>query len=76
MAITRSSSGKREHVEVRGLTEDLADFDVVLSEADVFELRERARFGVAAQTTQPIEKVRALVELIRRRFPQCRGAFR
>ena len=24
--------GKRDHVEVRGLTEDLADFDVVLSE--------------------------------------------
>ena len=31
--------GKREHVEVRGLTEDLEDFDVVLSAADVFELR-------------------------------------
>ena len=61
--------GKREHVEVRGLTEDLADFDVVLSEADVLALRERARFGVAAQTTQPIEKVRALVRLIYRRFP-------
>src|ERR1041384_1779935 len=27
--------GKRDHVEVRGLTEDLAAFDVVLSEADV-----------------------------------------
>jgi 4-hydroxy-3-methylbut-2-enyl diphosphate reductase len=63
--------GKREHVEVRGLTEDLEDFDVVLSEAEVFELRERARFGIAAQTTQPIEKVRALVGLILRRFPQA-----
>lgn len=61
--------GKRDHVEVRGLTEDLVDFDVVLSEADVFELKARPRFGVAAQTTQPIEKVRALVELIRERFP-------
>ena len=67
--------GKRDHVEVRGLTEDLEDFDVVLSEADVFELRERARFGVAAQTTQPIEKVRALVELIRRRFPHSEVRF-
>ena len=63
--------GKREHVEVRGLTEDLAEYDVVLSESEVFELRERTRFGVAAQTTQPIEKVRALVGLIRRRFPQA-----
>jgi 4-hydroxy-3-methylbut-2-enyl diphosphate reductase len=67
--------GKREHVEVRGLTEDLADFDVVLTEADVFELRERARFGVAAQTTQPIEKVRQLVELMRRRFPESEVRF-
>ena len=67
--------GKRDHVEVRGLTEDLQDFDVVLSEADVLELRERPRFGVAAQTTQPIEKVRALVELIRRRFPDSEVRF-
>ena len=67
--------GKRDHVEVRGLTEDLEDFDVVLSEADVFELRERPRFGVAAQTTQPIEKVRGLVELIRRRFPDSEVRF-
>src|SRR5437763_498844 len=53
--------GKRDHIEVRGLTEDLSDFDVVLSEADVFELREHPRLGIAAQTTQPIEKVRHLV---------------
>jgi 4-hydroxy-3-methylbut-2-en-1-yl diphosphate reductase len=67
--------GKREHVEVRGLTEDLADFDVVLCEGDIYELRERARFGVAAQTTQPIERVRELVELMRRRFPRSEVRF-
>jgi 4-hydroxy-3-methylbut-2-enyl diphosphate reductase len=67
--------GKREHVEVRGVTEDLVDFDVVLSEADVWDLRERARFGVAAQTTQPIEKVRKLVGLVRKRFPQSEVRF-
>ena len=67
--------GKREHVEVRGLTEDLDAFDVVLSETDVLDLSERARFGVAAQTTQPIEKVRALVDLIRRRFPASEVRF-
>ncbi len=39
------------------------------------ELRERARFGVAAQTTQPIEKVRELVGLIRRRFPNAEVRF-
>jgi len=67
--------GKRDHVEVRGLTEDLTHFDVVLSEADVFELGEHLRFGVAAQTTQPIERVRRLVALIQRRFPNSEVRF-
>ncbi len=61
--------GKRDHVEVRGMTEDLQEHDVVLTEAEVFELKERPRFGVAAQTTQPIERVRHLVGLMRWRFP-------
>ncbi len=60
--------GKRDHVEVRGLTGDLNEYDVVLSEEDVLALKERPRFGVAAQTTQPIEKVRRLVALLRERF--------
>ncbi len=67
--------GKRDHAEVLGLTEDLADFDVVLSEPDVLALKERPRFGVAAQTTQPIEKVRLLVNSIRRRFPNSEIRF-
>jgi 4-hydroxy-3-methylbut-2-en-1-yl diphosphate reductase len=62
--------GKRDHVEVRGMTEDLKQFDVVLTEAEVFELEERPRFGIAAQTTQPIERVRHLMGLIRWRFPK------
>jgi len=67
--------GKRDHVEVRGLTGDLDDFDVVLSEADVAVVKERARFGVAAQTTQPIEKVRFLVNCLRQRFPNSEVRF-
>ena len=67
--------GKRDHVEVRGLTEDLTDFDVVLSEADILRVKEHARFGIAAQTTQPIEKVRLLVNLLRRRFPNSETRF-
>jgi 4-hydroxy-3-methylbut-2-en-1-yl diphosphate reductase len=62
--------GRRDHVEVRGLTEDLDEFDVVLEDADVARLQPRARFGVAAQTTQPIERVRRLAGLIRDYFPQ------
>src|SRR5262249_35130465 len=61
--------GQRTHVEVRGLTEDLDAFDVVLDESDVMTLEERPRLGIASQTTQPIDRVRSLVALIRRRFP-------
>jgi 4-hydroxy-3-methylbut-2-enyl diphosphate reductase len=67
--------GKRDHVEVRGLTEDLAEFDVVLTESDILELKERARFGVAAQTTQPLDKVRRLVGLLCQRFPSSEVRF-
>jgi 4-hydroxy-3-methylbut-2-en-1-yl diphosphate reductase len=64
--------GQRNHVEVRGLTGDLDrdNFSVVLEDDDVLALVDHPRIGVAAQTTQPIEKVRRLVALIRRRFPQ------
>jgi len=62
--------GQRDHVEVRGLTEDLETFDVVLHEHDVLRLEEHRRLGVAAQTTQPIDRVSHLVALMRQRFPR------
>jgi len=67
--------GRRDHVEVRGLTEDLAEFDIVLSEADVRGLKPHPRFGIAAQTTQPIDKVRCLVSLVRETFPEAEVRF-
>ena len=67
--------GDPQHVEVRGLTGDLDTFDVVLTEADIARLSEHVRFGIAAQTTQPIDKVRKLVDLIRERFPRSRVRF-
>jgi 4-hydroxy-3-methylbut-2-enyl diphosphate reductase len=67
--------GRRDHVEVRGIIEDLKAFDVVLTEEDVTRLEARPRFGVAAQTTQPIDRVRHLVELIRHRFPNAEVRF-
>jgi 4-hydroxy-3-methylbut-2-en-1-yl diphosphate reductase len=60
--------GKRDHVEVRGMTEDLNEFNVVLDEEDIAKLKERPRFGVISQTTQPIEKVRRLVQLLHEQF--------
>lgn len=62
--------GQRDHVEVRGLTGDLDEFDVVLDEDGVLALEEHPRIGIAAQTTQSIEKVRHLVASIQRRFPR------
>jgi 4-hydroxy-3-methylbut-2-enyl diphosphate reductase len=67
--------GQRDHVEVRGLTGDLDRFDVVLGDEDVLALAEHPRLGIAAQTTQPLEKVRRLVDLIRWRFPRSEVRF-
>jgi 4-hydroxy-3-methylbut-2-enyl diphosphate reductase len=67
--------GKRDHVEVRGMTEDLGEFDVVLSDEDVARLREHARFGIVSQTTQPIDKVRHLAGLVRQGFPKSEVRF-
>lgn len=61
--------GRHGHVEVRGLTEDLVGCDVVLSEEDIDNLEPHSRFGVVAQTTQPIARVRGLVEYLQARFP-------
>ena len=67
--------GQRDHVEVRGITDDLDAFDVVLDEGDVARLPAYPRIGVAAQTTQPVARVRHLVQLIRDRFPQAEVRF-
>jgi 4-hydroxy-3-methylbut-2-en-1-yl diphosphate reductase len=67
--------GKRDHVEVRGMTEDLDGFDVVLDENDAANLCEREKFGIISQTTQPIEKVRRLLRLICNRFPNSKVRF-
>jgi 4-hydroxy-3-methylbut-2-enyl diphosphate reductase len=63
--------GIRNHVEVRGMTEDLAAFDVVISVEDVQKLDQRAGYGIVAQTTQPIHRVRLLIEELRNRFPDA-----
>ena len=67
--------GRRGHVEARGLTEDLADYDVVLNEADIDTLTEYPSYGVIAQTTQPITRVRTLVDYMQVRFPNAEVQF-
>jgi 4-hydroxy-3-methylbut-2-enyl diphosphate reductase len=68
--------GKRDHVEVRGLTGDFPGAQVVLDEQDVDQLGFAPVFGVVSQTTQPIERVRRVVEMIERRHPEARVEFR
>ncbi|MBN9693644.1 MAG: 4-hydroxy-3-methylbut-2-enyl diphosphate reductase [Verrucomicrobia bacterium] len=68
--------GQKGHVEVVGLTGDFDGCDVVLSEADIDALPARPCFGVVSQTTQPVARVRALVDYLRRRFPQSEVRFR
>jgi 4-hydroxy-3-methylbut-2-en-1-yl diphosphate reductase len=69
--------GQPEHVEVRGLVGDLDDFTIIEDEADLQRLaprlREdpRARLGVVAQTTQPLERVEQLVAALQCRYPQA-----
>lgn len=67
--------GKAGHVEVRGLTEDFEACDVILTPDDIAAIKEHRRLGIVSQTTQPIEKVRHLVQLIRERFPHSEVRF-
>jgi len=61
--------GKVGHVEVRGLTEDFPEARVVDLPSDILKLPQRDRYGVISQTTQSIDRVRALVAEIERLHP-------
>ncbi len=67
--------GKRGHVEVEGLVGDFPDACVVENEDDIFRLPHRTNYGVIAQTTQPVEKVRVLVGAIRAAHPESEVRF-
>lgn len=68
--------GLRDHVEVKGLTEDLTEYDVVLTETDIAEMKSRTRLGVVAQTTQPVHRVKQLTDQIRQQFPDAEVVLR
>ena len=67
--------GKRDHVEVRGLTEDFSDAVVVEKSSDIAKLPARDRYGVISQTTQPIDHVNALVAEIQKSHPESEVRF-
>lgn len=60
--------GKRNHVEVRGITGDLAHYDVIGKPEEV-RAYDAARLGVVCQSTASPEAVRAVLDEIRRRNP-------
>lgn len=68
--------GQPKHVEVRGLVGDLDDCTIIQNEADIealvrrIECEPNLRLGIVSQTTQPLERVRELVEAMRRLLPQ------
>jgi 4-hydroxy-3-methylbut-2-enyl diphosphate reductase len=63
--------GQAGHVEVRGLVGDLAEYSIVLEDGDLEQLAGRPCLGVVAQTTQRLEHVLALLDAMRRRFPEA-----
>lgn len=67
--------GKRGHVEVEGLIGDFPEAVVVGSPSDVYLLPSRSKYGVISQTTQPIDFVREIVDLIRRAHPNSTVRF-
>jgi len=68
--------GQHGHVEVRGLIGDFPDAVVVNGEADLDALPMALRYGVISQTTQPIERVEAIVAAMRAKFPGSEVLFR
>ncbi|MDA7497199.1 4-hydroxy-3-methylbut-2-enyl diphosphate reductase [bacterium] len=68
--------GLEGHIEVKGLTGDLENYRVILSEKEVDTLPKQNRYGIVAQTTQPIQHVQYLVERIERRFPDSEVIFK
>lgn len=68
--------GQAGHVEVRGLTGDFPGATVILTEEEAEAVPYAPRIGVVAQTTQPVERVRHLVDVLRRRHPAAEVLFR
>lgn len=67
--------GKSGHVEVNGLIGDFPQAIVIGVPADVARLPFRLRYGIISQTTQPIELVQSLVDLVRQTHPKSEVRF-
>lgn len=59
--------GQEDHVEVKGIVGDLAEYLVINNEQDLDKLRKigKRKIGIVSQTTQQMERVEAMVAKIR-----------
>jgi 4-hydroxy-3-methylbut-2-en-1-yl diphosphate reductase len=67
--------GLADHVEVRGLIGDFPDACVINDTADILKLPSKPRYGIISQTTQAIDRVRALVVEIAGAHPSAEIRF-
>jgi 4-hydroxy-3-methylbut-2-enyl diphosphate reductase len=67
--------GQPGHVEVNGLIGDFPEAVVVREEGDFAKLPAGRRLGIIAQTTQPIDRVQALVSALRAARPESEVRF-
>jgi 4-hydroxy-3-methylbut-2-enyl diphosphate reductase len=67
--------GKPGHVEVEGLIGDFPGAIVLSCPEDVCRLPNRVRYGIISQTTQPIDFVREIVDLVGRMHPESEVRF-
>ena len=68
--------GVAGHVEVNGLVGDLDEYRIVLRASDFESVPFRKHYGVVAQTTQPIDRVRRMTQTLRTTFPDSQVTFR
>jgi len=67
--------GQASHAEVLGLLGDYPQSIVILHESDLDQIPENSKFGVISQTTQPLMRVLALVDSLKRRHPHAEVRF-
>ena len=66
--------GRKGHVEVRGIAEDLPSFDIIQSEAEVVTFPHH-RLGIVCQTTTPERLVKGVRQAIEERNPHAEVRF-
>ena len=67
--------GQDTHVEVRGIVGDLEAYTVIGKPEEIDQLESQTRIGIVSQTTQQIDFVLSMVELIKVRFPEMEVTF-